>query len=104
MIKSKWKNKFVDNKLLTIILNNKFEKNNNEASLNNNIILKKDSDDDTNFKTQSRSSIILKELLNDEIYIYNGNLFKKIQINKNMINQKLGQFYVTRKMPNHKKK
>ena len=86
MLKSKWKSSFVNDKILNIILINK--KNTNTVSL----------------KTSSRSSLIIKELINANLLIYNGIAFKEVNIKTNMLNYKLGQFHFTRKQPKHKDK
>lgn len=58
----------------------------------------------TNIKTQSRRSTITKIFLNKKINLYNGYIFKKIEINSNMFKYKMGEFVLTRVIPQHKKK
>ena len=86
MKKSKWKIKFIDNKLLNIVLISKKFKN------------------VVNVKTQSRKSFISKDLINLKLHIYNGIAYKEVLIKPNMIKQKIGQFHFTREQPKHKKK
>jgi ribosomal protein S19 len=51
-----------------------------------------------NFYIFSRKSVILKNFINKDIYIYVGNKFKKIVINENMINLKIKEFTLTKNM------
>lgn len=84
MKRSKWKGFFVSNQ-----------------------ILKWNTDVDKKFKTPkifSRSSTILSDFLDKEVFVYNGLSFKKFLIKKEMIGQKFGEFVRTRKFPEHKKK
>jgi small subunit ribosomal protein S19 len=94
MSRSSWKYKFVDNDLLklkTILID---EKENEVNSSNPEII----------YKTLSRRSTILEDFVNLNIHIYNGFTYKKLLIKENMVGQKFGEFFYTRKFPKHKNK
>lgn len=49
------------------------------------------------FKVWSRSTTILKSLLNKTIYVYNGKKFEKLYITSDMLGFKVGDFVFTRK-------
>ena len=55
-------------------------------------------------KIWSRRSIILPQMLGQKVYIYNGKVFKSINIVEDMIGHKFGEFSSTRKKVIHKKK
>lgn len=55
-------------------------------------------------KSWSRRSLILPNLLNKTIFVYNGKTFIPCQIKEEMIGFKLGEFATTRKLAIHKKK
>jgi ribosomal protein S19 len=55
-------------------------------------------------KTLSKNCIISPKYLNVQFEVYNGKSFTKIQVTKNMIGYKLGQFVKTRKEFSFKKK
>lgn len=55
-------------------------------------------------KIFSRSSTILSDFLDKEVFVYNGLAFKKFLVKKEMIGHKFGEFVRTRKFPEHKKK
>lgn len=57
-----------------------------------------------NFKTWSRNSTIIPDMINSVILIHNGKKFFKIFINENMIGHKLGEFSITRNFKSHTKK
>jgi len=48
-----------------------------------------------------RSSNINKTLLNKKIGVYNGKVFITLNVNKNIIGNKLGEFCLTRQKPLH---
>jgi len=55
-------------------------------------------------RTYKRNTLILPEYVDKIIYIYNGNVFKKLKITEDMIGTKLGQYIFTRKFCKHKVK
>jgi small subunit ribosomal protein S19 len=84
MSRSKWKGPFFDFKLL-----------------------KKVSDSKNNFKrfkVWSRNSTILREFVNREFDIHNGNKFISLRVSSDMIGHKFGEFASTRRYAIKKKK
>ncbi|XZR52565.1 MAG: 30S ribosomal protein S19 [Candidatus Carsonella ruddii] len=57
-----------------------------------------------NFKTWSRSSTIIPDMVDNSILVHNGKKFFKIYINEDMIGHKLGEFSLTRNFKSHTKK
>ncbi|AFP84199.1 ribosomal protein S19 [Candidatus Carsonella ruddii HT isolate Thao2000] len=57
-----------------------------------------------NFKTWSRNSTIIPDMIDKSISVYNGKKFIKIYINEDMIGHKLGEFSITRNFKTHTKK
>lgn len=57
-----------------------------------------------NTKTQDRSLLILPFFEDMIFFIYNGRIFKRIKITKEMIGHKLGEFFFTKKRPVYKSK
>jgi len=55
-------------------------------------------------RTYKRNTLILPEYVDKIIYIYNGNVFKKLKITEDMIGTKLGQYIFNRKFCKHKVK
>lgn len=55
-------------------------------------------------KTKSRNFIITSKQLNDTIEVYNGMKYTKITVTKDMIGHRLGEYSITRKRNNIKKK
>lgn len=84
MSRSKWKGPFFDIKLLKKILalKNEFKR----------------------FKIWSRNSTILREFVNHEFDIYNGNKFISLRVTNDMIGHKFGEFASTRRYALKKKK
>ncbi|AGS06668.1 30S ribosomal protein S19 [Candidatus Carsonella ruddii] len=56
------------------------------------------------FKTWSRSSTIIPDMIDSTILVHNGKKFFKVYINENMIGHKLGEFSFTRNFKSHTKK
>lgn len=80
MVKLNWKSSYVTKTLLKKIIDkNKLEYNNGEI------------------KTMSRNTTIAPCFVNQLVYIYNGKVYSKLEITKNMIGYKLGEFSPTRK-------
>lgn len=87
MSRAKWKNPFINIKLLSHLKNiESVEKKNNEIF------------------TKSRNSIIIPQFVGKIFNIYNGKIFSKLQISEEMIGHKLGEFSPTRKKFSYKKK
>lgn len=57
-----------------------------------------------NTKICDRSLLILPFFEDKIFYIYNGKIFKRIKITKEMIGHKLGEFFFTKKRPIYKSK
>lgn len=55
-------------------------------------------------RTYKRNTLILPEYVDKIIYVYNGNVLKKLKITDDMIGTKLGQYIFTRKFCKHKVK
>ena len=87
MSRAKWKNTYVQKKLLFEF----FEK----KQLNNYKI---------ELTTDSRDSTIIPCFVGHFLKIHNGKTFSKVQITENMIGKKLGEFSPTRKIFSFKKK
>lgn len=49
----------------------------------------------------SKSLVVLRSLLNFQVMVYKGNLFRKVYINKYLIGFKFGEFTHTRKPFNY---
>jgi small subunit ribosomal protein S19 len=84
MSRSKWKGPYFDAKLLKIILTlkNNFER----------------------VRVWSRNSTILREFINHEFDIHNGNKFINLRVTNDMIGHKFGEFASTRRYGIKKKK
>ena len=84
MSRSKWKGPFFDIKLLKKILDlkNEFKR----------------------FKIWSRNCTILREFVNHEFEIHNGNKFINLRVTNDMIGHKFGEFASTRRYKLKKKK
>lgn len=65
------------------------------------IILKKIKKGDTNLKTHCRDMIILPEMVDSVIKIYNGKEYATVNIQPEMIGHYLGEFAPTRKNVSH---
>lgn len=65
------------------------------------IILKKIKKGDTNLKTHCRDMIILPEMVDSMIKIYNGKEYATVSIQPEMIGHYLGEFAPTRKNVSH---
>lgn len=87
MSRAKWKNIYVQKKLLFEFLK-KRQLNNYKIELT----------------TDSRNSTIIPCFVGNFFKIHNGKTFSKIQITENMIGKKLGEFSPTRKIFSFKKK
>jgi len=68
-----------------------------------NLILKNNSTKNNEIFTESRSSIIIPNLIGSTINVHNGKNFLKVKITENMIGRKLGEFSPTRKRFSFKK-
>jgi small subunit ribosomal protein S19 len=90
MSHSKWKGPFTDQYLIKkigrVIALSKIRKKQN-------IVI----------RTWSRRSTVLPSFVGYTFQIYNGNIFKNITINQDMVGHKLGEFVPTRKQLIHKK-
>jgi small subunit ribosomal protein S19 len=84
MSRSKWKGPFFDIKLLKKVLSLKSE-------------FKR-------FKVWSRNCTILREFINHEFDIHNGNKFISLRVTNDMIGHKFGEFASTRRYGVKKKK
>lgn len=51
-----------------------------------------------NYRTRQRSKTITEEFIGEIIKIYNGKQYITIQITKNMVGHKLGEFALTKKL------
>lgn len=56
------------------------------------------------FKTWSRNTVVIPEMVNMKLEIHNGNKFISITVRKEMVGYKLGEFVFTRKRVVHKDK
>lgn len=52
---------------------------------------------------QSRSNLIVPQLIQKKIKVHNGKMFKEITINNNLIGYKCGEFIFTKLIPKYKK-
>ena len=55
------------------------------------------------WRIYSRRSTIIPEFVGQEVEVHNGQRFVQFRITEQMVNNKFGEFAVTRKQPNHKK-
>lgn len=85
MSRSKWKGPYINEKMLI---------NLNTHNLN----LQK------NYKIFNKSFIIIPKFIGLTFNIYNGKNFSKLKITEEMLGHKLGEFILTRKKFNFKKK
>jgi len=67
-------------------------------------VIKKIKSNRPNFKTRSRSCVILPQFIGKFIEIHNGIRFIRIEITEDMVGHKLGEFSPTRSRPKHKVK
>lgn len=74
MSRSKWKIPFIDRDVYKYMLESKSKYNK---------------------KTYSRRSIIYPHLVGKEIKVHNGNSFRNVKINEDMVFHKLGEFVPT---------
>jgi len=65
------------------------------------ILLKKLRNKEQNIKTHCRSIIILPEMVDTSINVYDGKNFIKIRITAEMVGHRLGEFALTRKKISH---
>jgi len=56
------------------------------------------------YETYSRSSTILPIMVGTILKVHNGKILNKINITEKMLGRKLGEFFLTRKKFNYKKK
>ena len=59
---------------------------------------------DTLKKIWSRRSVILPPILGKSLLIHNGKTFISLKVTEDMVGHKFGEFAMTRKKPQHKKK
>jgi small subunit ribosomal protein S19 len=52
-------------------------------------------------RTWSRRSMIVPEMVGQNIHVHNGKLFMPVFITENMVGHRLGEFAPTRKQPAH---
>ena len=69
--------------------------------LNKNLIYKELKNE---IKTTSRNSEIIPKFIDQMFYVYNGKIFTKVLVTKEMIGHKFGEFAFTRKKFSFKKK
>jgi len=77
------------------------KKTNFKFNINDKTKLKKMRNIPQNLYFWKRSSTINKTLLNKKIGVYNGKVFITLNVNKNIIGSKLGEFCLTRQKPLH---
>ena len=65
------------------------------------ILLKKIKKGESNIETHCRDMIILPEMANKTISVYNGKTFVKVMITTEMIGHYLGEFSLTRRRVQH---
>jgi small subunit ribosomal protein S19 len=58
----------------------------------------------TVFKTWSRSSMIIPDMVGHTIAVHNGNKFIPVYVTENMVGHKLGEFSPTRTFKGHSSK
>lgn len=68
------------------------------------VIKKSRSEKEHKIKIWSRKSIILPQFVGKTFDIHNGKRFIPVYINPDMVGHKFGEFALTRKICNHKKK
>jgi len=85
MNRVKWKGPYIDNSLLIKLKNAK-------------LLSKK------TIKTMSKNSLILPNLVESTLKVYNGKIFTVVKILDEMVGHKLGEFVPTRKQFSYKKK
>ena len=91
MSRSKWKGPFTDQYLIKKI--EKLTKLKKQGKKQNFVV-----------RTWSRRSNILPNFVGYTFQIHNGQTFKSITVNNDMVGHKLGEFALTRKSLEHKKK
>lgn len=65
------------------------------------ILLKKMRNKESNIKTHCRDIVILPEMINNSISVYDGKNFIKLRIEAEMMGHRLGEFVLTRKKVSH---
>lgn len=88
MKRSKWKFSFINDQVYSLRLKKINEKKNVKSSL----------------RTDSRSSTILPFLLDTNIGVHNGFFYTTLEMNKDMVGHKFGEFVFTRKSFRYGKK
>lgn len=65
------------------------------------ILLKKIRSNESNIKTHCRSMLIIPEMIDVTIGVYNGKTFNQLNINEEMLGHKLGEFSLSRAKAKH---